>query len=44
MASGGLLVSDMTEKTRSVKSGKKDELLEETGGSVRLGGAAVFIR
>lgn len=36
--------SEVVEKTRSVKSGKMDEVVEEAGGAVTLGGAMVFIR
>lgn len=33
-----------SEKTRSVKTWKMDEVVEETGGVVMLGGAMVFMR
>lgn len=39
-----VLASDVDVKTTSVKSGKMDEVLVETGGTVVLGGAMVFIR
>lgn len=39
-----VLGSEVVEKTRSVKSGKRDEVVDEAGGVVMLGGAMVFIR
>lgn len=39
-----VLGSEVVEKTRSVKSWKMDEVVEETGVAVTLGGAMVFIR
>lgn len=35
---------EVVEKTRSVKSGNMDEVVEEAGGAVMLGGTMVFIR
>lgn len=39
-----VLGSEVVKKTRSVKSGKKDEVVDEAGGTVMLGGTMVFIR
>lgn len=39
-----VLGSEVVEKTRSGKSGKRDEVVDEAGGVVMLGGATVFIR
>lgn len=39
-----VLGSEVVEKTRSVKTWKMDEVAEEAGGAVMLGGAMVFMR
>ena len=39
-----VLGSEVVEKTRSVKSGKIDEVVEEAGVELTLRGAMVFIR
>lgn len=39
-----VLGSEVVKKTRSVKSGKRDEVVDEAGGVVMLGGTMVFIR
>lgn len=39
-----VLASEVVVKTTSVKSGKMDEVVVETVGTVMLGGAMVFIR
>lgn len=44
VASVVVLGSEVVGKTRSEKSGKMDEVVEEAGGVVTLGGAKVFIR
>lgn len=38
------LGSEVVWKTRSVKSGKKDEMVDEAGGVAMMGGVMVFIR
>lgn len=39
-----VLGSEVVWKTRSVKSGKKDEMVDEAGGVAMLGGIMVFVR